>query len=86
MQTMTCDGDVHSKTGQWHQTYVGFTTIAMEIKFKTLKLLNLIKKMDQSKMTIINVMLKSNNPIYNWSVINSLTERVNEVGKAEAIN
>lgn len=42
--------------------------------------------MDQSKMTIINVTLKSNNPIYNWSVINSLTEIVNEVGKAEAIN
>lgn len=58
----------------------------MEIKFKTLKLLNLIKKIDQSKMTIINLTLKSNNPIYNWSAINSLTEIVNEVGKAEAIN
>lgn len=37
-------------------------------------------------MTIINAMLKSNNPIYNWSVTNSLTEIVNEVGKPEAMN
>lgn len=29
-------------------------------------------------MTIINAILKSNNPIYNWSVINRLTEIGNE--------
>jgi len=37
-------------------------------------------------MTIIKATLKSTKSIYNWSVINSLTETANEVGKPEAMN